>query len=172
MDSLVALASLSGCPPEVGRVLEGLGWIVQRLGTLEDAEQELLDKVAMSMEEKTRQPVDMAVLSTLIDVAAKAAKISWNAEGRSGDAELLVTHLAKEMEDKMNAHRLAAAERLRQMVPRKGKAKVQRWPTRLHRRLNEAGDNQALRESVERNERNRWIKELKSPAGGKGASDG
>ena len=57
----------------------------------------------------------MAVLSTLIDVAAKAAKISWNAEGRSGDAELLVTHLAKEMEDKMNAHRLAAAERLRQM---------------------------------------------------------
>ena len=107
MDSLVALASLSGCPPEVGRVLE-------------DAEQELLDKVAMPMEEKTRQPVDMAVLSTLIDVAAKAAKISWNAEGRSGDAELLVTHLAKEMEDKMNAHRLAAAERLRQMVPRKG----------------------------------------------------
>ena len=43
MDSLVALASLSGCPPEVGRVLEGLGWNVQRLGTLEDAEQELLD---------------------------------------------------------------------------------------------------------------------------------
>ena len=162
MDSLVALSSLSGCPPEVGRVLEEIGWNVQRLGTLDDADEESIEAVATSVEEKMRKPLDVAVLLALIEVAAKAAKVSWQAEGRSGDAELLVAHMVKEMEDKMNLHRRAAAEKLRQMVPRKGKAKVQRWPTRLHRRLNEAGDNQALRESVERNERNRWIKELKS----------
>ena len=46
-------------------------------------------------------------------------------------------------------------------VPQKGTAKVSRWPTRLQKKLNAAGDHQSLREKAEKDERSRWIKELK-----------
>ena len=42
-----------------------------------------------------------------------------------------------------------------------GTAKIARWPTRLGKKLHLAGDDLALRELAERNERDRWTKEIR-----------
>ncbi len=42
MSSLVYMAGLMGCPPEIGLALEEEGWTVQRLGTLHDEEISIL----------------------------------------------------------------------------------------------------------------------------------
>ena len=42
-----------------------------------------------------------------------------------------------------------------------GIAKVARWPTRLGKKLHLAGDDLALLELAERNERDRWTKEIR-----------
>ena len=45
MSSLVYMAGLVGCPPEVGLALEGEGWNVQRLGTLHDEDLSVIDEL-------------------------------------------------------------------------------------------------------------------------------
>ena len=42
-----------------------------------------------------------------------------------------------------------------------GTAKRYRWPTRLGRRLAAAGDNGREREEIEKDERRRWLEELR-----------
>eukprot|EP00435_Cladocopium_sp_Y103_P049064 s1069_g14.t1 len=152
---------LGGGSMELARSLEGLGWNVQRLATLSDASADELDDVVGQAEESMGRPVAVQHLRDLVDMVVPAAKIAWRAEGRGPEGELLQAHLARQLQDKLNAHRSIAEARLMQIVPRQGTAKVVRWPTRLLKKLDMAGENQALRDSVERNERNRWIKELK-----------
>ena len=61
----------------------------------------------------------------------------------------------------MNEWRSHSLKKLSEVVPAKGTAKVTRWPTRFQRRMNEAGEDQRLREKAEKDERMRWIRELK-----------
>ena len=61
----------------------------------------------------------------------------------SGRIESIDSPHGQRLEDKINAQRKMANEKLRELVPRVGKAKFSRWPTKLRRRLEQAGENQA-----------------------------
>ena len=161
MDDLLVLAGLSGCPLPIARGLKDLGWNVQRLGTLGEDDEELIGVILQSLEEKLGVPLDPQPLIGLVEVSRKAAEVSWRVEGRGSDAELLVVHHQKKLQDKMNEWREFSRERLSLEIPSKGKAAVVRWPTRLAKRLEVAGSDQALRENAEKGERARWVKELR-----------
>ena len=94
MDSLVVLAGLIGVPLPIARGLEELGWNVQRLGTLDDKDEEMIAAVLKSLEDKLGMGVDAQPLLGLVEVAAKAAEVSWRVEGNTSGAELLVAHEA------------------------------------------------------------------------------
>ena len=162
MATLLGLGGLCGCPLEGPRALEGMGWNVQRLGTLHDIEDEVLGGVLHELEGRLGHPVEAEVLIGLIEVCHAAADVAWRIEGKTSGAELLVAHEQKKLQDKLNEWREFSKGKVLDVVPLKGTAKVTRWPTRLQRKLNEAGDNQALRESAEKQERVRWIRELKN----------
>ena len=162
MATLVGLGGLCGCPLEVPRILEGMGWNVQRLGTLHDVEEEVLGEVLHELERRLGHPIEAEVLIGLVEVCHAAAEVAWRIEGKTSGAELFVAHEQKKLQDKLNEWREYSRGKISDVVPVKGTAKIVRWPTRLQRRLNEAGDNQALRESAEKQERIRWSKELKN----------
>ena len=161
MDSLTVLAGLSGVAPRLAEGLQELGWNVNRLGTLRDADRDMVETVATMLEEHLKEPVNLGGLRKLIEVAGTAAEVKWKAEGRGPDSELMAAHMAAKLEDQINQQRKLAEQRNLTLVPRMGKAKLDRWPTRLSKKLEMAGDNTALRESLERNERARWITALK-----------
>lgn len=126
MATLSGLGGLSGCPLEVVRALEGLGWNVQRLGTLHD------------VEDRLGKPIDVQVLLGMIEVSHAAAEVAWRIEGSTSSAELLVAHEQRCLQEKLNEWRKFAQAKLAEKVPALGTAKS---------RLNEPGENQALGDS-------------------------
>lgn len=161
MDRLPEVAALTGKSPDLAGRLVTRGWSVQRLGTLADLDEHSLEGVALGLEEADKRPVDMEELRGLIEVSAVAAKLAWEIEGRSPNAELLIAHMARELEIKINEQRKEAMKNLRDLIPRKGKAKIERWPTRLEKKLYRAGDDQDLRAKAEKDERTRWMLEIR-----------
>ena len=161
MESLATLGALSGFPIEYGQRLEEIGWNVQRLGTLHDEEEAIIAEVLMSLERKIGKPLEVEPLLGLIEVAHRAAEVSWRVEGGTSGAELLVASEMRKLQDKMNEWRAISIKKLVEEVPKQGTAKVARWPTRLQKKMNAAGEDQTLREKAEKDERIRWIRELK-----------
>lgn len=129
MDDLVQLARIGGGSIVLAKVLVDLGWNVQRLGTLDGCEAEDLEDVVAGAEERLQESVDLNLLRDLAALAGKAAEVSWRVEGKSGDADLLVAHAQRELQDKMNEQRKKETTRLCELVPAKGTAEVKRWPT-------------------------------------------
>ena len=107
------------------------------------------------LEEKDKKPAGVQEVRGLVEVSAKAAQLGWQIEGRSPEGVLLLAHMARQLEMKLNEQRMTAREDLRKLVPRIGKAKVVKWPTRLERRLQQTGDDQNLRAKAEKDERAR-----------------
>ena len=161
MSSLVYMAGLIGCPPEIGAALEGEGWNVQRLGTLHDEDPAFLDDLAEGISKIVKWNVRTRDLEDLVSVAHKASEVAWRVEGGTSGAELLVAHHTKELQDRLESVRKTRIQHMVSFVPVKGTAKLERWPTKLQRKLEEAGENQALRDSAEKTERTRWIKEMR-----------
>lgn len=62
----------------------------------------------------------------------------------------------------MRTSRKGGAKLKQEKIPRQGQAKIAKWPTRLGKHLAVAGENAALRDQAERNERDRWLKELRN----------
>ena len=81
MESLTTLGALSGLPIEYGQGLEGIGWNVQRLGTLHDEEEAVIGEVLTSLEKKVGSPMEVEPLLGLIEVVQKAAEVAWRVEG-------------------------------------------------------------------------------------------
>ena len=161
MESLATLGALSGLPIEYGQGLEEIGWNVQRLGTLHDEEEAVIGEVLISLEDKVGRPLEVEPLLGLIEVAHRAAEVSWRVEGGTSGAELLVASEMRKLQDKMNEWRAISIKKLVEEVPKRGTAKVARWPSRLQKKMNAAGEDQSLREKAEKDERFRWIRELK-----------
>lgn len=161
MNDLVSLGALSGASIGLAESLGAMGWNVQRLGTLSDVDDHTLEGIALAVEEKEKRPVEVAELRRLVEVSSAAAKLAWEIEGRSPEGDLLLAHLAKQLEVKLNEQRKVARENLREIIPRVGKAKVVRWPTRLEKKLYQAGEDQNLRAKAEKDERSRWLLEIK-----------
>ena len=80
----------------------------------------------------------------MVEVAIVAAQLAWQVEGRSPEGDLLLAHMARQLEMKINEQRKAVQKNLRDLIPREGRAKVVRWPTRLEKKLYGAGDDQNL----------------------------
>ena len=57
MESLPDVAALSRCSVALAQDWVGLGWNVQRLGTLVDVEEHDLEGVALSLEETYKRPI-------------------------------------------------------------------------------------------------------------------
>ena len=161
MSSLVYMAGLLGFSPEIGRALEEKGWTVQRLGTLHDEDREVIDDLAEDLSKALMWSVRTRDVEDLVLAAHKASEVAWRVEGRASGSELLVAHHMKELQDKLEEVRKTRINHLVAFVPEKGTAKLARWPTKLHKRLEAAGENQHLRDSAEKTERTRWIRELK-----------
>lgn len=155
------MAGLLGFSPEIGRALEEKGWTVQRLGTLHDEDREVIDDLAEDLSKALMWSVRTRDVEDLVLAACKASEVAWRVEGRASGSELLVAHHMKELQDKLEEVRKTRINHLVAFVPEKGTAKLARWPTKLHKRLEAAGENQHLRDSAEKTERTRWIGELK-----------
>ena len=104
MATLSGLGGLSGCPLEVVRALEGLGWNVQRLGTLHD------------VEDRLGKPIDVQVLLGMIEVSHAAAEVAWRIESSTSGAELLVAHEQRCLQEKLN-ERMFAQGKLAECQP-------------------------------------------------------
>ena len=161
MSSLVYMAGLVGCPPEVGEALEGNGWTVQRLGTLHDEDLSVIDELAEGLSKTLKWTVNPQDVADLVLVSHRAAEVAWRVEGKTSGAELLVAHHTRDLQEKIEEVRRNRLKHLVELVPAKGTAGLARWPTKLHKKLEAAGDNQLLRDDAEKTERGRWIKGLK-----------
>lgn len=161
MDSLTLLAGLSQAPLDLAEGLEALGWNVTRPGTIEEDDEETLDEACLVLRDRVKRPVMISQVKSLVGIARAAAEVAWRVEGKSPDADLMMAHAASMLQRKINERRAQETERVAGLIPRKGTAKVDRWPSRYAKKLDLAGDNSTLRESVERSERARWLSELK-----------
>ena len=161
MDDLVVLGEVTKCDVDVAKGLVGLGWNVTKLGALVGEEGYVLEEICDKVAALLGRPVSVRDLQALALAAEASAKLIWKGEGCSSSAALLVASELKKAEDSLNVLRRIQQEAIAKVVPRKGSAALTRWPTRREKRLSAAGDNLALREGVEKSERNRWIDELR-----------
>ena len=161
MDDLVRLAEITKGDVDVAKGLVGLGWSVTRLGALVGEEHGVLEEVCDKLAQLLGRPVAMRELKAVALSAEASATLIWKSEGSSSSASLLVQSELKKAEDKLTMLRRIQQEAISKVVPKKGTAPVSRWPTRLEKRMAAAGENVALRQGVEKAERNRWIDELR-----------
>lgn len=161
MDDLVRLAEIIKGDVDVAKGLVGLGWNVTRLGSLVGEEGYVLEEIGDKLAEILGRLVAVRDLQALALGAEASAKLIWKGEGRASGAGLLVISEMKKAEDALSVLRRMQREAIAKVVPAKGTAMVTRWPTRLEKRMAAAGDSLALRQGVEKSERNRWIDELR-----------
>ena len=163
MVSLQGAAELCQLNAQLAEALESLGWNVQRLGTLQGAESMVVDSVLAgaraAREEATFKWTD---LTDLIYVCNQMAEVAWKSEGNSSGAELLEAGVEARRAAKKLEKQKGEDDRIMKIIPRRGKAKVMKWPTRLGKLLAVAGESEQLRHRAEEVERDRWINELAS----------
>lgn len=161
MDDLIRLAEVTKADVDVARGLVGLGWTVTKLGSLVGEEGYVLEGICDQLSGLLGRAVAVRELQAIALGAEASAKLLWKGEGRESGAALLVRSEMKKAEESLNALRRIQQEAISKVVPSKGTAMVTRWPTRLEKRLSAAGDSLALRQGVEKSERNRWIDEVR-----------
>ena len=162
MVSLVVAARLGRLNEQLAACLEGKGWNVQRLATLEGCEPEELQMVLEGLDDDAGPGLfGRRDLQELVVVCHRMAEISWQAEGSTNGAELLEAGLMARSEADRAERKQSEREMIMKTIVRKGKAKMVKWPTRLGKLLAVAGDNAQLRQTAEETERLRWIEELR-----------
>ena len=146
---------------DAARALVEAGWNVTRLGALVGEADDILEEICLKISGRLAEELTVRQLKAIALTAEGSAKMIWRTEGATNGSELLVASELKKMEERLNYVRNIQQEMIAAVVPRKGTAVVTRWPTRREKRISAAGDNAALREGVERSERERWIDELR-----------
>lgn len=162
MVSLVTAAQLGHGDVKLAEALEGAGWNLSRLATLEGAESQILDSILDGI--RKEHPGDSfrwVDLQDLVRASFRMAEIAWKAEGNTNGAELLEEGLRSRAMAVARERKKEDSSQVMKMVPRRGKAKVVKWPTRLGKLIAVVGENENLRQQAEESERNRWIEELK-----------
>ena len=162
MVTLVAVARLAKGDSRMAEALEEAGWNLSRLATLEGAEAQVLDSVLAGIRERNPgEHFQWVALQDLVYASFKMAEVAWRAEGSTNGAELLEEGMRAREKMTLEERRKENAVQVMKMVPRKGKAKVIKWPTRLGKLMAVVGDHENLRQQAEETERSRWIEELK-----------
>lgn len=162
MVSLVSAAQLGHGDVKLAEALEGAGWNLSRLATLEGAESQILDSILDGIrKEHPSESFRWVDLQDLVRASFRMAEIAWKAEGNTNGAELLEEGLRSRAMAVAKERKKEDSSQMMKMVPRRGKAKVVKWPTRLGKLIAVVGENENLRQQAEESERNRWIEELK-----------
>ena len=94
--------------------------------------------------------VNRTEFEELIEAADSAAQCIWAVHGGVTDSELSMISRMEKMKRKLGELRKQKIEEINAKVPRKGTAPRDQWPTRLGKKLAEAGDNMQLRAAAEK----------------------
>ena len=104
--------------------------------------------------------VSREVMADLVKRAASRAKTRHMVDAKRGAQELLDAHLAHQREMRRRPFEELTSQDVSSKVQLVGTAKRNRWPTRLSLKLHIASSDLAMRELAEKQERDRWVKEI------------
>ena len=171
---LRSLAGLVRVDVALASALHEAGWTVTKLGALDGVTADVVDAIVLGIEILNPDlKVNRTEFEELIEAADSAAQCIWAAHGGVTDSELSMVSRMDKMKRKLDELRKQKVEEINAKVHRKGSAPRDQWPTRLGRKLAEAGDNMQLRVAAEDQEREKWLKELRHliTVGAGGSSD-
>ena len=163
MESLVDVAQAIRGNEQLALELGRERWTPAKLGVLKGVPEEVLEALADGIQSK-RPELGFSVgdLEALVDASDNLASLARVAAGdrflASLAADAILSRQSQRVEE---VHRAAMSASSSALLPKPGKAVVTKWPTKLQKRLADAGSSVQLRELAEAKERERWLKELK-----------
>ena len=163
MESLVDVAQAIRGNEQLALELGRERWTPAKLGVLKGVPEEMLEALAAGIQHK-RPELGFSVgdLEALVDASDNLASLVRVAAGdrflASLAADAILSRQSQRVEE---VHRAAMSASSSALLPKPGKAVVTKWPTKLQKRLADAGSSVQLRELAEAKERERWLKELK-----------
>ena len=161
-DELSLICSLAGMKAREIQLLEQSGWTVTRLATLHGGKKELFDAVVWKLQQlEADVDIDAAMLREIVERANDRARVKHMVDAKRGGQDLLEAHIMHQRAVRQKTFNSYVAEDTRTRVDPVGTAKRGRWPTRLSMKLHIASSDLALRELAERQERERWLKEIR-----------
>ena len=161
-DDMALVCSLAGLTAEETRAMERGGWTVTRLATLEGCEKEILEAVIWRVQQQLDTfDLEMGKLRDLVNRSSIRAKTRHAWDAKRGSQDLLDAHVAHQREVRRKVFGDLVSEDVKSRVELVGSAKRARWPTRLSMKLHIASSDLALRELAEKQERDRWIRDIR-----------
>ena len=164
---LCGLARLLYLNQGIAEVLSRGGWDITRLATLHEAEEDavygLLDWLGRQVGDD--EEVETGEVHDLISAAHEAARVAWAAEGIESGADLYVDAWKAKREYELTQIRDRRIKEVAKLIPVRGKAKREHWPSCRERKLEAAGDDHNQRERIESDERDRWHHEAEQGPG-------
>ena len=163
MDTLVDIARLIKGNEQLAIELGRDRWTPAKLGVLKGIPLSVLEAMAAGIQAR-RPELGFSVgdLEALVEASDNLASLERIAAGDRYLASLAADAiLARQSQKIEEAHRAALSATSSALLPKPGKAVVTKWPTKLQKRLADAGSSVQLREVAEAKERERWLKDLK-----------
>ena len=172
MQDLLQVARAVRADQALAVALRDAGWTTTKLGALKGVGDEVLDGIAMKLElVNPAIKVNVTELEGLVDAANDAASMLWAVHGGLTDTDLALASRLSKTEANLAERRKQKEKDIGAQVVRIGKAKRARWPTR-EKRLKAGATDENQREMIEKDERSRWLRELrKLVADSKGGVD-
>ena len=152
-------AGLSACDISI---LREKGWSVMKLATLQGCHDDVIAKVVEQCREQNENfMADELMMHDMVGFADLIARGIRCHEAKRGASDWMVEHILHGERERKKLLKRHEEEDVAKRVPHRGTAKRARWPTRLGKMLAGAGDDLALREQIEKKERDRWLGELR-----------
>ena len=161
MDALRPLVERRGWHAPDLETMVRAGWTTARLSTLNGSNREEFEQLVADMKEWDEQfTLEWSELEIMAGEAYFQETGTRMTHSKRSAAEWIQAHLEHQRDSRRRLHERWAEEKIAKELPRKGKATLARWPTRLERRLEAAGGDQGMREKAEKTERERWTRAL------------
>ena len=143
-------------------ILKKSGWTVTRLATLDGCGDDALGAVIWKLQQRDEEvTIDKSRLAELVKLCAVCAQARHQTDAKRGSQDLMDAHVAHQRDLRRRTfHEIQRAEAESKIV-QVGTAKRSRWPTRLSMKLHIASNDLELRELAEKQERDRWVKEIR-----------
>ena len=155
------ICSLAGLKGWESDALRRSGWTVTRLATVQGCDPSVLDAIVWRVQEREEAfAVNREKMEDLVKRAASRAKTRHLVDAKRGSQELFEAHVAHQREMRRKTFEDVVDNDVDARVQMVGTAKRSRWPTRLSLKLHIASSDLAMRELAEKQERDRWVKEL------------
>ena len=161
MEELGAVARIANLDVALARALSELGWTTTKLAAISDVEDEVVDGVLLAVEEKMEEKFDANELRRLMEASEAAAQSLWASSSGCDDSDLAMQSRLSHTRLKLDAIRSERIEAINRSIQRVGEAPRSTWPTKVDKRLAMVGDDEKLREGVEKSERDRWLERLR-----------